>query len=169
MDLKTGSPCLFLLMFSITEVLLTGCGRKEMNEHFITSKEWWFRFKKCINLTAKFNWITKCSNYAQNYIFKISYYFHEICILYFVIFAISTCGSCRWHFVAGSCRSSTLNVYFVLRSCRPCIMKVCSAAGSWGSWILRILDLKFLFNRGILEILDLEVLVFKWDSGDPGS
>ena len=36
-DLKTGSPCWLLHIFSIIQVLLTGCGRKEMNAHFINS------------------------------------------------------------------------------------------------------------------------------------
>ena len=36
-DLKTGPPCWFLHTFPIIDVLLTGCGRKEMNAHLITS------------------------------------------------------------------------------------------------------------------------------------
>ena len=35
--LKTSSPCWFLNMFSIIDVLLTGCGWREINAHFITS------------------------------------------------------------------------------------------------------------------------------------
>ena len=36
-DLKTSSPGWFLHMFSVMDVLLTGCDREEMNARFITS------------------------------------------------------------------------------------------------------------------------------------
>ena len=36
-ELKIGPPCWFLCMFSIIDILLTACGRRKMNAHFITS------------------------------------------------------------------------------------------------------------------------------------
>ena len=70
-DLKTRSPCCFPRTFSITEVWLTGCGRNEMNVHFITSDG--LRHKR-INLTVKHNRNIKCSKYTQNYIPCVRYF-----------------------------------------------------------------------------------------------
>ena len=145
--------------------------------HFI--KHCGFRFEKCINESAKHSVITKCSEYAHNYISGASYCCNEICMLYFILFLLSDPvhhGS--WHFVVGSsCSSCTLNIHFVVICCISWISNVCSDLRSWRSWILNfrfilgswrywivifcycsgileVLDPKFLFCRQILEILD---------------
>ena len=90
----------------------------------------------------------------------------------FVIFAVRSCGSWLLVFCGGILWILYLDrvkINLYLRSCGFWIIKDCSVVGSWGCWILRILDPKFLFHYGILEILDIDVLVLKWDSGDPGS
>ena len=105
------------------------------------------RLKKCINSTAKHNWITKL---VQNYVSGVKYnYFHGICTQHFIICVRSDIvDDSSWHFVTGSCGSCKLNIHFDVRSCRSWIFKVCSVKKSWGSWILRILDTKFMFHRG---------------------
>ena len=107
------------------------------------------RLMKCINLTAKHNWITKCSKYAQNYISDVWYYFHKIRITYFLIFAVRSCGSSFLAFVAGFYGSCTLMiVHFAVRSYRSWIFKICSLLRSWGSWSYGSWILNFCFIVG---------------------
>ena len=100
--LKTSSPCWFLNMFSVIDVLITGFwlkGNERTPHHFI--KHDVLRLERRINVTSKHNLITKCLKYAQNYIFGIVYYFNEICMLHFVIFAVRSCGSWPLAFCCG--------------------------------------------------------------------
>ena len=66
-------------------------GNERTPHHFM--KHDGLRLEKCVNVTAKHNLITKCSEYAQNCIFGVNYYFNEIFMLYFMIFAVRSRGS----------------------------------------------------------------------------
>ena len=129
-------------------------GNERTLHHFI--KHDGLRLEKCINVTAKHNIITECSENAHNYNSGIRYYFNEICMLYFFFFLLPDPAD------HGS-------LHFVMRSCRSWIFKVRSVLRSWRYWILWIWDPKFSLPYGILEILDLIFLLLQWDPGDPGS
>ena len=132
-------------------------------------KHYGLRLKKCINVIAKHNLITECSEYAQSYISGVRCYSNETRMLCFIIMLSDPVDHGSWLFVADSCGSCAVNIHFVVRSCRSWIFKVCSVLRSWRSWILQILHPKFSFHCGILEILDLGFLLLQWDPGDPGS
>ena len=100
----------------------------------------------------------------------MKFYFHEISILYFAIFAVKSCGSWPLSLSCGILWISNLEHSFVfLDPVDLGSLKCFPVVGPWGSRILWILDPKFVFHPRILEILDLDVLVLKWDPGDPGS
>ena len=93
--LKTSSPCWFLNMFRLRCVAdrMWSKGNERTLHHFI--KHDGLILEKCINVTAKHNLITKYSEYVQNYISGVRYHFHEIFILYFIIFVVRSCGQIR--------------------------------------------------------------------------
>ena len=117
--------------------------------------------EKCINVISKHNWITECSEYAQNYISGVRYYSNEICMLYFIILLSDPVDRGSWHFAADSCGSCNLNIHFVLRSCRSSNFKDCSVLRSWRSWILHF---HFIVGSWRSWILTFLIAVGSWRS-----
>ena len=110
-----------------------------------------FRLKYCSNLATNFTEVPKTArsedtdqahpsfqSYTQNCIAWVMYYFHEILILYVVIFcfAIRSCGSVYHYFVAGIMWILDLGHRFSLKSWGSWIFKDCFVARLWHSWIL---------------------------------
>ena len=123
------------------------------------------RLKKCINSTAKHNWITKCSEwhfrgkvpFSRN---VHSFYNLSCPILWMLapgIWLRDPVDLVRWTFILlwdpadlgylkfvlywdpgdlGSCGSRILNFCFIVGSWRSCILAFVFAVGSWRSWIL---------------------------------
>ena len=104
--------------------------------------------------------ITKCSEYAQNYISRVRYYCHEICILY-----IPLSGPCGpWYFVA---RSVDLLLWAFILLWDPAdhgslkfdLSWDPDDPGSWGSWIL---NFSFIMGSWGSWILIFVLAVRSW-------
>ena len=96
-----------MFFFSTLAVLFTGPVRKELTLHEL----WWGCFKKCINLTAKYNWSSKwCTSrkatheanpgfrrYAQIYISCGTYYFHDkLYRLFYAVYKLKYVNNNCW-------------------------------------------------------------------------
>ena len=87
-ELKTGSPCWPLYVFSIINMLLTGCGIKKMNAHFIAS--WSITVQDWRNVLIQPQSITELPS-APNVISGVGYHFQGTCAV-FIIFPVRFCG-----------------------------------------------------------------------------